>query len=124
MKKLLLVLLLLAAPALSGCSEGTPKSPQQVIYELRTAYAVGLALEVQYDRLKPCSPTSGPICADPAVSGKIASMSEAANTATLSAEKLVRTPGFGADTVRSALDTATAAVEAFTKITKSLKVTP
>lgn len=114
MMKYLLIVLLLA-----GCA--TPESPQQSVFQAKSAYAVALTAAVAYKRLPDCARAAQP-CSDKAVVAQLQKADTVASTALDSAEHAVRTPGFGQNVVSSAVAAAQAALQAFTSITATLGV--
>lgn len=91
---LLLMLFLVAATiALSGCAGGFSAAPttgsQQMVYSAETDFAAALRVAVAYEALPPC-PAAGTVCADPATVTKITAAAKAARASLTTAEAAVR----------------------------------
>ena len=106
------VLFLLAACA-------TPQTPQQAVFEVKNAYAAALTVAVAYKRLPDCAQKALP-CSDKVVVMQLQKADNVASAALDAAEHAVRTPGFGANLVQSALTAAKAALGAFVSVTSGL----
>jgi len=114
MRKYVLGFLLLAVV---GCT--TPQTPQQSVFQAKAGYATALTAAVAYKRLPLC-PAPAP-CSDKEVVGQLQRADLVAATALDAAEAVVRSKGFGQDTVASAVTAAQAALNAFVAITSTLK---
>ncbi len=115
MRKLALALLI----ALAGCASA-PQSPEQVVFQARTAQNVALRAAVAYRELKPCLPVKVQPCSEKAVVTQLQLADRVSDQALGAAETAVRTPGFGASIVSSAVTAATAALAAFQSIVATL----
>lgn len=106
----------------SGCT-GMPvgQTPEQVVFQAKSAYSAALTAAVAYKRLTPCSDTVKQPCSDPAIVKQLQKADTAASTALDAAETAVRTPGFGKDVITTATTAARAALDAFVSITTTLK---
>lgn len=110
--KMLLAVALLALA--SACA--TPQSPQEVVFQARGAQNVALRAAVEYKRLTPCAVPAKQPCSDKAVVAQLQKADKVADTALAAAESAVRTPGFGANVIDSAVTAAKAALAAFQSI--------
>jgi hypothetical protein len=124
-----LTLTLAMLAGFSGCATPTTgttavvldnAAAQRAVFDAKTGYAVALTAAVAYKRLAPCTGTNAPLCSKPAVVAQLQKADTVAAAALDSAESVVRTPGFGANIVSSAVQAATAAVGAFVSITATL----
>lgn len=120
--------LLLSAFLLLGCGGQNsvvlpaPKTPAQSVFELKTVYASALSVAARYRALPDCAaPMHPPLCSDMAIIQKIRDVDAISGPILDTAEKVVRTPGFGADAVQSIITAATNALAAFTQITNTLR---
>lgn len=123
MKRIILALAtVLTLAGFSGCTTDpkTTTSPQQAVFEAKSAYAVALTAAVAYKRLPPCDKNPRP-CSDKAVVAQIQKADNVAASALDAAETAVRTPGFGNDVVSSSVTAAQSALQAFVSITSGAK---
>lgn len=131
MKKLFPALIAATCLFLAACagSAGTllPTSPildpvaaQRTVYAAEGDYRIALIAANTYVNLPLCI-HSKPPCATLAVVQQIQKAQPVARAALDAAESAVRTPGFGADIVNSAVTAGTAALQAFMSITNTLK---
>jgi len=102
---------LFVVAALTACA--TPQSPQEIVFQARSAQNVALRAAVEYKRLPPCAVSVRPPCSDKAIVAQIQKADITADTALAAAEAAVRTPGFGENIITSALVAAQAALAAF-----------
>ena len=111
MRKLLAVL---AVVALTACA--SVQSPQEVVFQARGAQNVALRAAVEYKRLAPCAVPAKQPCSDKAVVAQLQKADTVSDQALQAAESAVRTPGFGANVIDSAVTAAKAALSAFQAI--------
>jgi len=121
MKRLfLIVLFALAAVGCAAPSAGSGPSYQQGVFQAKTQYSAALTAAVAYKRLPTCTATVPLPCSQPAVIAQLQKADNVAAQALDAAEVAVRTPGFGASVVSSAVAAANAAMQAFVSITTTL----
>ena len=104
----------------SACASVSPTTPAQSVFAAKATYAGALVIAVQYKNLPPCPRV--PVCADPAIVGKLQAADNIAAPALNSAEAAVRNPDFGQSALQTAVIAAQNAVSALTSITSTLKV--
>lgn len=109
--------------SLLGACAG-PQTPQQAVFQTKSAYEVGLTTAVAYKRLPVCQEgASGPqLCSKKTVVTQLQKADDVAAKALDAAENTVRTPGFGESIVQSAVTAARAALDAFVAIVNTLQV--
>jgi len=110
--KYLAILVLLA-----GCA--TPESPSQSVFQAKSAYSVALTAAVAYKHLPDCTKAPQP-CSDKAVISQLKKADDVAAAALDAAESAVRSPGFGADILATAVASAKSALAAFLSITSTI----
>ena len=103
------------ALVLAGCGTA-PISPQEIVFQARSAQNVALRGAVEYRRLAPCAVPAKQPCSDKAVVAQLQKADTVADQALQAAESAVRTPGFGTDVINSAVTSAKAALGAFQSI--------
>lgn len=119
MKNILLICLLFIV----ACST-VPQTPGQGVYAAKATFAGALGAAVQYASLPRCV-EGVPVlqaCSDQGVLDDMKKASLAAQEALDEAEKVVRTPGVGDSAITAAVASASAAVEAFVKITQMVDI--
>ena len=105
----------LLALALAGCAT-TPQTPQEIVFQARGAQNVALRAAVEYKRLAPCATPAKQPCSDKAVVAQMQKADTVSDQALSAAESAVRTPGFGANVISTAVTAAQAALAAFQSI--------
>jgi len=114
------ILAILSFTLLAGCAGGTLQRPDQVVFAARGAQNVALRAAVGYKELKPCAAVPVQPCSDKAVVAQLQLADRVADQALGAAESAVRSKGFGADIVNSAVTAATAALSAFQAIVATI----
>lgn len=104
---------------MAGCA-AVPQSPEQVVFQARGAQNIALRAAVGYKELKPCAAVKVQPCSDTAVVKQLQLADGVSDQALNAAEVAVRTPGFGASVVSSAVTAATAALAAFQSIVATI----
>ena len=118
-----IILSLASCGAPSITAPPAPKTPAQVVFEVKASEGAALAIFIRYKALPSCAPANHPpICSDAALVAKVQQADVVAAKAIDTAETAVRTPGFGADTISTLLASAQAAVGYLTSSTQALKV--
>lgn len=97
-----------------------PVAAQRTVYAAEGDYKLALIAANAYVKLPLCT-ESKPPCATLTVVRQIQKAQPVARQALDAAESAVRTPGFGADVVNTAVTAGTAALSAFVSITNTLK---
>lgn len=122
MRKIILPIMLLILTGFGGCDAVVPKTSQQIVYDAHAVYAALLVVEIKYDRLPRCTlPVAPQACSDTYTALKVKSISDATKASLDSAQRTVRTPGFGDSAISSAVTAAKNAIEDYRKIVEPLK---
>lgn len=121
MKRLLLAIAF-AAAALVGCTTA-PKTPAQAVYATHGTYLAALSVAVKYRQLPDCGLEAAikPFCSEKAVVAKVQAADDQAYAALTAAQTVVRVQTAGTP-VERALQAATQAVGAFSKLVNDLGV--
>lgn len=115
MKPAIIIIALLAA----GCT--LPQTPAQSVLAATATYNGAGKVALTYMALPRCADAGPKVCSSPAVVDAIKTADNAAYATLVSAEKVVRTPGFGDDAISSAVTAARGAVDAFVAVTNAVK---
>lgn len=114
MRKLLIGLALgIGLTACAGIQP--PQSPAQAVYAAHGAYATALTAALAYKQLPSCKAAKPP-CSDPGLVVQIQAADDLAYEALSGAQRAVRTPGFGADRMQTAIAVANQAIATFSAI--------
>lgn len=114
-----MVLLLLTACSSAAGPIARP-TPQITVFTIKAGYETALTGMVAYARLPRCTPANTPVCSRQDVIDQLERARATARTAIDAAEGAVRMPGFGTDTLTTAVAAAEAATKALTTITNTL----
>jgi hypothetical protein len=110
---------LVLAFAIAGCaSTGSINSvqAQRGVFAAKEAYAVVLKEAVRYESQPRCTDTVTTQCSDPQIVAQVRKASAVASSALDAAEAAVRTPQIGTDATSRAVETANAALAAFSAL--------
>lgn len=110
---------LAVAALLAACT--LPGSPQEAVLASTATYNGAGKVALVYLGLPHCAGGGPKVCSDPGVVEAIKSADNAAYATLVSAEKVVRTPGFGDSAIQSAIAAARGAVDAFVAVTNAVK---
>lgn len=118
----LIALALVACSSTSSAPIATPQTPAQVVYALEGTYQGALGVELAYAKLPPCGNAASAICSSTTVLTQIVNADKDAWTTLQAAQTAVQTPGFNDSATTASIASAQAAVNAFAKLTSTLKV--
>lgn len=98
-----------------------PQTPAQSVLAATATYNGAGKVALIYMALPRCTDGGPKVCSSQAVVDAIKTADNAAYATLASAEKVVRTPGFGDEAIASAVTAARGAVDAFVAVTNSVK---